>query len=885
LLAFKRVVIPLIALAFIVMWGGPAQSGTAGKIAGIVTDAVTGEPLQGATVRVQGTQFATETDIDGEFYFINIPVGVHELAVTIMGYESYTMTDIRVLMDLTTPLDIGMRKSPVNLDKSVTVVAQRPRIQKDKTSSGAIVTRDEISYLANSRNVQSVISNMAGTVVDGQGTLHVRGGRQGTVTYFFDGFSIQDPFTGEMGIRIVPDALEELSLTSGGLAPEYGEALSGVVNAITREGNDQFSGRIKMSDGATHQYDVSTGNFGGLKRNGNRSLMIDLSGPIARINDQEATFFTAFEYLTNDGYLPHNKSELFSGVGKIVMFPTDRTKLVVNGSYYTRDLDYYDHRDVNGISYDFNLDGLPKVKNEAYLFGLKTSYSKSANTVLSFQVNRFYSQMKLAPEHLFDLYWNQWPGYSDSAGIYNGTIQDSNYQASEEYLYYGYTTGDDFYPRYLERKAAYTGSRFSFLSQLDKNNQIKFGGDIRRYDLDWDSRQFFNAQPYGETYSASPYFGAAYVQDKIELNDMIVNIGLRFDYLYTDIEYWHDPIEKDYRKSSSPKVQWSPRLGISHPVSERSVLHFNYGYLFQPPDVSLMYTNLQGDLESGYPLFGNPDLDAEKTVYYELGWTQLLNDDLRIHVTTYYRDIKNMVGAREVVDDRGNIFTVFANSDYGSVKGFDFALESLRRNLLNWSINYSYMIASGNASDPYEWYYDYFTVEGDERPVQPTTEYPLSYDQRHNLTTVLDFRVGRNDNITFLGARVPNSWGINLLARYGSGMAYTKTDKNGKRLGSLNGERMPYTLRFDMRFNKDFHFSEKSRNYFSFFVEVENLFDRRNVVDVYTSTGSADNDGRLALNVNSPTYEQERLWSELLAKDPLHFDHPRQLRLGLEFNF
>ena len=883
MLALRKVAVPLMPLILLLVWSSPGTASTTGKVAGIVTNGETGQPLRGATIRVEGTQFATETDSDGEYYIINLPVGIHTLSVSMMGFETTIVKEVRVLMDLTTPVDFAVNTSPLQISRPVTVVAKRPLILRDKTSSGAIVTRDEIAYLANARNVMTVISNMTGTVVDADSALHVRGGRQGTVSYFFDGFSIQDPFNGTMGMRIVPDALEELSLTSGGLAPEYGEALSGVVNAITREGGNRFRGRVKVHEGATHEYDVTRGTFSGLTRTDDRAVMMDLSGPLIHFSDRIVSFFGAGEYQTNDGYLPHSKTKLYSGVGKVVMFPTTQTKLAFNGSYYFRDNQRYVHRDVNNISYDFNLDGLGKIEKEASLFGLTASYNKSINTVLSVSANRFMTRTRQAPEHLFDLYWNQWPGYSDSLGSYNGWIDDSNYNVSPDYLYTGFTIGNDYYPYFLERKAAYTGGKVSILSQLDKFNQLKLGGDLRHYELSWDNRQFFNAKPYGETYTANPWFGAAYLQDKIELNDMVVNIGVRFDYLYSDVQYWHNPFTKDYMKKSKPKMQWSPRLGISHPVSENSVLHFNYGYLFQPPMANLMYANLQGNLESGYPLIGNPDLDAEKTVYYELGLSQIINDGLRLNLTTYYRDVKNMIGAREVIDEDLRHFTVFTNSDYGSTKGFDLAISSINRGVFNWSINYSYMIARGNASDPYEWYYDYYTVEDQDRPTVPTREYPLAFDQRHNLTAVTDFRVARGEKLDVLGWTLPSAWGINLLARYGSGLNYTKTDAQGRRIGLLNGERMPHTLRFDTRFDKNFYFTGAHGTFLSFFVEVENLFNRRNVVEVYSATGEPDDDGSQDMLVTSTP--QEILWRELIDKDPEHYDHPRQVRVGFEFNF
>ena len=466
--AIGRYTVPPVLLVLFILLCTPALASTTGKIAGIVTDAETGEPLQGATIKVQATQVLSEADSDGEFYIINLPVGVYSIVVSMVGYETVTVQEIRVLMDLTTPLELSMRRSTIDLQKSVTVVAKRPLIQRDKTSSGEIITRDEIAYVANSQNVLSIISNMGGTVVDGDGGLHVRGGRSGSVKYYYDGFSVHDPFGNNMAIRIAPDAVEELSLTSGGLAPEYGEALSGIVNAITREGSNRYSGRIKYFEGASHRYDENTGTFGGLERTENRSVLFDLSGPLLAIDDRISTFYANCEFIRDDGYLPHNRKKTYSTSAKVVTFPASNFKMVANGSYYFRDVQRYVHRDNNNKSYDFNLDGLGKYEDESYLVGLQGSYNKSQTTVITLKANRFRTKTKLAPEHIFDLHWSEWPGYSvDENGIYNGTIDDSNYNVSPDYAYIGFTSGEDFWPYYLEKFSAYNGFGLSFLSQLD----------------------------------------------------------------------------------------------------------------------------------------------------------------------------------------------------------------------------------------------------------------------------------------------------------------------------------------------------------------------------------------------------------------------------------
>jgi hypothetical protein len=881
----------LIASMFFLVGVRLALAGTSGKIAGVVRDTESGVPLPGASIMLKGTSIGTSADEDGEYFILNIPVGTYTVEASLIGYQTVSQTEVTVLLDLTTPLDFAMTSTPVELKNGVTVVATRPLIQKDLTSSTDMVIRDQLDYLPNTVGVQSVISNLAGTVVDENGSLHVRGGREATVSYFLDDIYIQDPLVGYAGTRIPTEALEELNLTTGGFTAEYGEALSGVVSAITQEGGSVFTGKVKAYDGLTRSYDVAKGEFENLQRNNNHSLVINLGGPLTFKQNDRATFFFSGEKIWDDGYLPHNRREMTSGTGKINLRPTNDIKVVLNGNYYSRDILRYQHRDVNEISYDFNLNGLGKVKNKSYSFGTKITYPPSNKTSFTLKLNHFYTDVKQAPQQLFDLYWNQWPGYQeDSSGVYTGTIDDDNYNPAQEYYYTGFTTSPDYYPVYHYRRAAYTSLGFDLINQRDKHNQIKAGGEYRFNRLKWDDKQFFNARPYGEKYEVNPNYAAFYLQDKMEFKDVIINAGLRLDYLNADIDYWNDPVTKEYKIHTRAKTQLSPRLGISHPISDRTVIHFNYGYYFQVPPYQYMFTNLQADLSTGYPLVGDPDMEAEKSVSYELGINQVLSHDITLKITTYYKDLTNLVSTREVVYT-GGFYTRFTNADYGTAKGVDVILtKPPTYNHLSGSINYSYMIAKGNASSPYEGYYDYYT-QGTNAPVWPVKEYPLSFDQRHTLTVDLDYRVPRDWQIDLWGIRLPGAWGLNTLASYGSGMPYTKTDDQGHRLGALNEGRMPPTFRVDLKFNKDFYLFKAKQTYVSFFTEVVNLFDRRNILNVYSNTGKPNDDGYHYELTEDPdgdgplTAEDVNRYYRLLAKDPQNYDAPRTIRWGIEFIF
>lgn len=880
--------VPLLMFALI-MVSAQAFAGVTGKVSGTVVNEQNEEPVMGATVRVLGTDLVATTDEEGEYFIINVPSGKYDVSVTHVGYGSVTKKDVRVLLDLTSPVDFGLRQMAVELKREMVVYATEPPVQKDLTASKVIFTSDRLRNLPNVVNIQSVLFNYPGVVQDRDKDLHVRGGRAGQVAFFYDGFSVMDPFTANTGIRIMPSALEELSLTSGGFTAEYGEALSGVVSAVTPEGGSNYHGRIRAYQGATHAYDVISGDWNSLDFNANRSVSFNFSGPVPGLDSKRYTFFAAGEYLRDNGYLPHNSGVGYSGTAKLSAQPMPRLKLTANVKYYDSWGDLYTHRDVNGRSYDFNLDGLPSYEKNAYLGGFSGNYAITDYSVLSTSISRFKTNTLIAPSHLLDKHWSEWPGYSEDAeGNYDGTIHRDNYlndaDYSDPYEATGFATGDDFNPRYSWREAAYNAFATSYLSQINKRNQVKIGFDYTRYEVEWDAKQFYNSKPYGEIYTSNPVYMSAFAQDKIEYDDFIINLGLRWDYRNADISYNVTPdTVASYREAKS-QTRVSPRLGVSFPITDKSVMHFNYGLYYQAPQYSYMYTNLDGDLNSGLPLLGNPDLAPEQTVAYELGLDHMINDGLRIDLTAYYKDIKDLVTTRKALADHPSYrATRFLNGDYGAVKGLDIAVDKLANgSFFSASVAYSYMIATGNGSDALDPYYTYLYSTEDSLP--PMKEYSLDFDQRHTVTATLDIRMPADWRGKVFGMIVPGGWGINVKGYYGSGLPYTKADAMGNRFGERNEGRLPANHTVDMRFNKDFRLGAQ-RQLLSFFVEVDNLFNRRNVLDVYAYTGQPDTDNRRAQGGLSTNQQELDRLDRLYDHDPQNFSSPRTIRTGVEFGF
>jgi outer membrane receptor protein involved in Fe transport len=865
------------ALAVVLLLSAVTLYGsTSGKIAGTVRSAVTGEPLAGATVGVVGKSIFTVTDMDGEFYLINLPVATYDLSVQLIGYRPEKRANVLVLLDLTTPLDVRLAPTTVEIDTFITVVAERPLIQKDVTGSVETITKQELATLPSARNIGNVLMQMAGTVRGPDGLLHMRGGRGGEVAYYFDGMPVQDQFVSRLGTRVTPDALEEISLASGGFTAEYGEALSGVVNMLTQEGTNGYSGKLKIADGFERRYDVNQGEFGSLQRTQDNYTVFNFAGPLPMLRSNNGSFFNSIEYVHNGGYLPHNRSVNWSVTSKLSLQPLRQLKLTFSSNYFRQETQQYQHRDVNGRSYDF-----------AFRFGSRATWQISNSSIVTLKAGHFETKSKFAPDRLFDVYWDQWPGYSvDATGKYDGTIQD-NYLPDSTYQYTNFISGEKFYPYYLNRMSSYNSAGFDLMSQVNKYHLITLGGEYRKNKLTWDNKQFFNTRPYGEKYDVGPAYASAYVQDKIELGYMIINAGWRVDYLNAKVNYWDDVASKNELLSSKSKMHFSPRLGFSHPVSDKTLFHANYGYYYQVPRYPFMFTNLQGDLTTGYPLVGNPDMEPEKTISYEFGVTQQVAEGARLTATTYYKDISNLASSR-LIAYPGGTYTLYYNGDYGSVKGLDLVLTKRTGSRLSGTANYSYMIAEGNSSDANEFYYNYFTI-GDNAPPMPVQKYPLSFDQRHSLSVNVDYRVGRNDRPRLFGYQLPGSWGINTLFTYGSGMPFTRTDERGMRFGGLNESRMPATYRVDVRVDKDLYLAKNDLSKLRLFVEINNLFDRRNVTNVYTRTGLPNDDGYIfgssADSQDPATVENLNRLHRLLAKNPQNYDKPISVQWGLEWMF
>ncbi len=927
-----------------------------GKIQGKVTDKQTGEALPFVNVVIEGTTMGAATSPEGEYFIINVPVGTYTLTTSMMGYKITRVENVKVSADMTTRLDFRLEPTVIE-GEEVVVTAERPIVQRDVTSSMKRYETEDIERMPVS-DFQDIVAAQAGAVeTDGEysGGLHIRGGRTGEVAYYVDGISVNDPATRQAGINISNKAIQEMLILSGGFNAEYGEAMSGLVNIVTREGGKRFGLDIEYA----------TDKVFGERDYGYQDLNISMGGPVPFLKN--LTYFISGEGYMDTTYLTNNDVKRIGGTAKIAWKPTPNLKALLNGNYSKQVYHYYihDYSEGNWIGEQ------PKRERSNIQLNLQITHTLSPNTFYTLNIGGFQTSYKAssqdgkdyndfkaigkrlpwvsiavdsgwydyatrewasdwseerawmwyyqniadygywdpasgewfwtgrdsmemwehAIEALNDRYYeaNEWRFTEDSSGIYYHEFDLDLYLEgvrrmlsdtlfSQDSLHEFMPSGNLYYIRYNEnefRRYRYyfrpwwhehTTSHFtvdaSVTSQINNYNQIKGGGFVRYHDLELTDVQFVNRNPYTDDYSKNPITAAAYLQDKLEYEDLTINAGVRFDYFNPNSEFYIklDSLDAGQEKASV-KAQISPRFGISFAVTDRTKLFANYGHFFQPVALEDIYQNLEADITSGLPLLGNPDLPPEKTIAYEVGIAHAFTPDMSAEITAYFKDVENLLSTNEISTfwrRKLATYTIYELEDFATISGVDVSF-TRRFGLISGSITYSYLNAKGTGSSGTEFYYRYLNTD---IPL-PKRTYPLEFDVTHSLKTALNFYLPPARDLSKGFGDVPmwlsmlSDLNANIQFLYMTGPPYTPTDLRGTPL-ERGSKRIPSYTNLDIRVDKGFRFGNLR---YTLFFDVRNVFDIMNVVNVHPETGSPDDDG------DPPKWDPVKYETDL-ANDP-----------------
>jgi len=868
-------VMAILAVVCLVQAPVTAEAGTTGTITGQVIDS-DGRPVVAATVIVAGTRLGAYTDNEGNFNILNVPSGTYDVKASRLGFNAITISEVVVSADRATRLELKMGDTTLRAEE-VVVVAERPPVDLKVTSSQASLTREEIESLP-VQNLDDVVNLQAG-VVDG----HFRGGRQEEVQYQVDGVSVNNAFDNSSSLQIDRSLLQEVQVISGTFDAEYGQAMSGVVNAVLKEGTDEFLADAEVFAGGfffpgreearrtddtphltgTQNYQLTLS--GPLPVpdttflvSGRRSLFDDYVYAERRFNPTDREDSTGTFVATGDGEtMPLGYNDEWSGVVKLANNSLANSKISYQLVFNER------QGRPNSYAYRFMPDALSIQRSFSISHGLDWTQTLGAKTFLDLSLRQNYFKYQ---DYLYEDPYDS---------RYDDPLQLSNSGTNGDYYYQGVQTN-----HYLQETNAFL-FKGAVVSQLNPEHQMKTGMELSLPKVRFGNDMHFT---YGEgtlvrhldeppDYPGPalkfPVMGAAYVQDQFERKDLIVRYGARLDYfdaqstIPSDLANPANAIDgapPSHPQDTSVKTTVSPRLGVAYPIEDKAAIHFAYGHFTQFPSIGTMFANSDYDilarLQAGtvsYGMIGNPDVKPEKTVQYEIGYKQILNRDLGFDLTFFYKDVRDLLGVEFVETYTGAEYARLTNVDFGSITGMTLAIDYRQVGPLMLSLDYTLQRALGNASDPSETANRAAAGE-DPRP----RLVPFNWDQTHTL------------NLTASYNR-PGRYSVSCVAKAASGQRYTPQTEQAFGFGAAtNSGTKPSAILVDLR--GEWILDPSGRG--GVFLRVFNVFDTRYFNGpVYATTGS-------------PYYARFPSPGELVSlADPTRLYQPRRLEFGVRWGW
>ena len=758
----------------------PLFAGSGGKIAGRVSDAATGEPLAGVNVEVVGQYTGAATDVEGDYYIINVPPGVYGVRASIVGYQTVTQAEVAVNVNHTTRLDFSLKSQVLELEEAVVVIADRPLVEMDQTSTRHYVTAIEIVNRPTNQLTQ-ILTTLPSIDVNDGGEFVVRRSTLNEVAFLIDGMRARNPLDFEPYTNINLTAVEELEIITGGFNAEYGEAQSGVFNIITKDGTAGLTGYAEArwrSAGNQHWgtpfYDYETDRYWENSHARHQQWWIDypdmwvdengLSGndpncawtPEEAYADYMRTHQPLSDYTNQDEYqvemslggpLPIDNLFFFvsgkyrstppvtgnsirstgtwtDGSLKLTYQLGSQMKFIFSGFFGIAESN-------QGMEYlDYGWISAHGLENK-YAYYDFPGYPQNETNGMTFQFYHYLNQSTFYQVQLSRMFryrsQSTFPG--DPNGWDEGVPETDRLRAKDadgnpipggySNLIGMHTTG--YFYRGEDKNTDYTFST-DLTSQLTKTWQMKAGVDFTYYNLD----RFQEAKAFYaiEDQVYNPYEGNLYFQTKLEFTGLIMNFGLRYDFYNPNDKVYLDPFdpfdlyrEEGDERPSNPKTektklfgQLSPRLGISHPISEKTVLHFSYGHFFQRSTfgnygegtyvTGILNTYiLNGEVIAPYNL-GNRELAPRKTVSYELGIEHNIAG-IVADITAFYKDITKTIRSVTVFTLDGGRYLTSGNGDYGDAKGIEISLRKPLSGYWGGYLNYTWSTGIyGRSGDP-----------------------------------------------------------------------------------------------------------------------------------------------------------------------------------------
>ena len=866
-----------------------------GKITGKVAEKETGSPAIGVNVVLIDTYLGSATDENGRFTILNIPPGTYSIRVDAIGFATITMKDVRVTTAQTTELSFTLEEAVIE-GQEVTVIAERPLVQKDLTASQRVTTAKEIEDMP-VESFLGVLTTHAGVSQSAGGALHVRGGRSNEVGYYIDGVSVSNPFyTNSLAVNVSNKALEEMKLVSGAFNAEYGNAMSGVVNVTIKDGGKNYDGSLSYYTGdySSSAHDIFP-NIDDQDFSANSTFDGFISGPVLPFLGDKLTFNVSLRRSESEGYLygirEHNPSDYayFPPSGDWYIQNTgDSSYVPMNPSQSTNALSKITWR-VSPTMKISTQSILSKAQSKSYSHAYKynpdgVGTSFSANNNHSIKINHSLSPKSFYEANIF-ISGTDYKNYlyeDTTDSRYVSTDYINTEPTSATFLFGGTQMGHTY------RVSNSVGGKFDFTIQMNDRHELKTGFSFRRDNLE--ERNFSilynynfrqptvlpeNESPYHVYYKKEALQYSAYIQDKMEYSSMIMNLGIRYDVFVPNDSSITDLVYPEAGKNDAGvKTMISPRVGVSLPITDKGIFHFSYGHFYQMPTLRNLYR--ESYFGAGLaPTVGYPDLKPEKTVLYEFGFQQQFGNLIGMDINLFYKDIRELLALQSIRYDSPQYgpsnYAIYLNKDYGSSRGLTLSVSKRYDPVSKTRIwlDYTYQKSEGNSVKSAAFYFSTLSGIEEEKLIVP-----LSWDQSHLLNTTI---IIGNPGGTTLG----------LIGKISTGWPYTPSIPTANYVPEPNSGRKPIQRNMDLKIERRVSIGSRK---VSLFARVYNLFDIRNARYVFDDTGSPKYTYEYRSIQETEQFKAHygepgiHTWEEYITR-PQYYSSPRSFKIGFSLDF
>ncbi|PIE53384.1 hypothetical protein CSA37_01630 [Candidatus Fermentibacteria bacterium] len=727
-----------------------------GAVTGTVSD-TDGNPVTGASVLIVGTDCGSMTDRSGHYFIPRLSPGEYTLTARMVGMAPVTVNGVVIVSDRNSTIHIVMEPEAAGTT-TITVTGQRNLVLESVPSTIHVVDRKQISTMPVSGLID-VIESQAGVSVHG-GEIHIRGGRSGEVEFLLDGTSMRSPVTNSYAASIPVSAIAEASTITGGFEAEYGNALSGVVKMVAREGGDSYQGDVTGFFGDNTAFGTESEDrdvTSALENDNFRSDCVQgtatLGGPEPLTSSLLPSlgielpgsyhFFSAAEF-SRSGYdlrdsrgnWENNWQTSISGLVNLTCQPGSNTgaSILARYSYCQSGWDqwawsqldqpvYIEGTPYLGSNSDY---ALPVRFNESWAVTGEVSRLTGRNTVIEASIS--YSE------------FSQWNRIRNGTGGYIGEDLTPSAWYAEHFPKrisdsLGFFHSGLHSSLWLDSRSSVISGSLETTTQLNSVFKLKSGITATVYDVyDFSVTANPPSQTWVNIWKADPGAGSAFVQSTANFSGaMILTTGIRADVFNprTSMTVPDNPVPQRI----PAKYQISPRFGINHPISERDVFFATYGRYFQMPSFDKMFSGTNYNLSGDFTIVGNPDLEAVKTIAYEAGIRHRTGALSTLSFSAFYKEITGLVQTSPVASE-GSFFMYQNDESYATVQGAELSFLQLPGELFSGSISYTYSIAEGRYSSAV----DQFNYLSSGYQVIPMDDNYLDWDQRHKVSADIQAR-------------------------------------------------------------------------------------------------------------------------------------------------